>query len=244
MRNIALFVVFFVFLQACKTPDIRIHPDLKAESTRYTVSGKQGWMINQVVRFGDYSTSRIRRGWTVKYDIPFILRFQGASEKLSYIQYNADSMRAEVSAIGKFRNTELPIINEYFGIPLNYKHYFAGTVFVPSSGKHYDFILYNPNNNWVVLKTNGYIKGSGLNYDIVGVRKFEGRKSWSIENFGYEFYDGPKARGAVEIINNGKVWLHDSLSEEHKLVLAAISTALMIRNTQLDEPIDQAVQDR
>jgi len=242
MKKIALLLLFFAGLQACKTPDIRIHPDLKAESTRYPVRGRQGWMINQVVTFGDFKTSRIKRGWTVKYDIPFLVRFQGASEKLSYTQYDADSNRAEVSAIGKFKNTELPILNEYFGIPLNYKHYFAGTVYVPASGRHYDFILYNPNNNWIVLKTNGSVKGLNMDYNIVGVRKFEGRKSWSIENFGYEFYDGPQARAAVEIINDGKVWLHDILSQEHKLVLAAVSTALMIRNTELDEPIEQPVR--
>jgi len=240
MNKLISFALLLVALQACKTPNIRIHPDLKAESTKYAVQGRQGWMINQVVTFGDFSTSRIKRGWTVKYDLPFIVRFQGASEKLSYTQYDADSNRAEVSAIGKFRSTELPFINEYFGIPLDYKHYFAGTVYLPASGRHYDFILYNPNNNWVVLKTNGYIKGNQMDYNIVGVRKFEGKKTWSIENFGYEFYDGPQPRAAVEIINNGKVWLHDALSQEHKLVLAAVSTALMIRNAEIDEPIEQS----
>lgn len=239
MKKISLLLLLFTAFQACKTPDIRVHPELKAESTRYEVKGRQGWMINQVVTFGEYTTSRIKRGWTVKYDLPFIVRFQGASEKLSYTQYDADSNRAEVSAIGKFRNTELPIINDYFGIPLDYKHYFAGTVYVPSSGRNYDFILYNPTTNWVLLKTNGYVKGNQLDYNIVGVRKLEGKKYWGIENLGYEFYDGPQARAAVEVINNGKVWLHDALSQEHKLVMAAVATALMIRNSELDEPIEQ-----
>ncbi|WP_221394161.1 hypothetical protein [Dyadobacter sp. NIV53] len=52
----------------------------------------------------------------------------------------------------------------------------------------------------------------------------------SIVVFGYEFQLNGKIIGAVSTINNGKVWLQKDVSEEIKLVLASVSSGLMLRN--------------
>lgn len=60
------------------------------------------------------------------------------------------------------------------------------------------------------------------------------RKSWDIRPLGLEFVEGHTVVGAVEFINNGRVWLDTELSAEHKLVLAGVASALLLRSDLAD----------
>lgn len=48
--------------------------------------------------------------------------------------------------------------------------------------------------------------------------------------YGYEFQLNGKVIGTVSTINNGKVWLKKDLPDDLKLVLASVSSGLMLRN--------------
>jgi hypothetical protein len=54
---------------------------------------------------------------------------------------------------------------------------------------------------------------------------------------GYEFVYKDQAIGAVETINNGKVWFKNDLQDDLKLVLASLSSSLLLR-TSLEERIE------
>ena len=58
-------------LVACHTPELVLDPSLSAGAM--PVKGRNGLQIGQVIRYGDYTTDKVRRGWTKGYDIPFIL---------------------------------------------------------------------------------------------------------------------------------------------------------------------------
>jgi hypothetical protein len=64
---------------------------------------------------------------------------------------------------------------------------------------------------------------------------------WNIDNLGFEYKAEGRSVGAVQIFNNGKVWIRNGLLEEQKLVLAALSTALMIRNNELSRTMDPSM---
>jgi hypothetical protein len=53
--------------------------------------------------------------------------------------------------------------------------------------------------------------------------------------YGYEFRLNGKTIGAVSTVNNGKVWLKNTLHPELKLVLASVSSGLMLRNSVREE---------
>jgi hypothetical protein len=237
MKKLLLAFGLLLSLTACKDFSIKIDQDLRAESQMMPVKGRQGLRIRQKVSFGEFQTTRIRRGWTSKYNIPFVVRFEGAREKLSFTQIDDKGNEAVVSAVGKFRSTELPILGGYFGIPLKYKHYFAGNIYLPKSGAMFAFVVYNPEANFRLLPTTGFLKGETMEIDIRGVTQLEEGRIWNIDNLGFEFHQYNHAVGAVQIMNNGKVWLRKGLSDEHRLVLASLSTALMIRNNELSQSI-------
>jgi hypothetical protein len=78
------------------TPEVALDPSLTEPAMR--VKGRNGFLIGQVIQYGEYRTEPVRRGWTQSYDVPFFVRFQGAKEKLSYTQIEPHGLRAAAAS--------------------------------------------------------------------------------------------------------------------------------------------------
>ncbi|MCF0073037.1 hypothetical protein LZD49_21330 [Dyadobacter sp. CY261] len=225
---------------ACKTAELKVDQDLKNETEIYTVKGRQGSLIGQTLSFGTFKTNKIKRGWTFGYSIPFIVKFNGASEKISFTQFDANGLGADVALVSKFRETELSPLEDYFSISLKYKNFCAGSVKINETG--WDFIVHNIDGAERSLKGNstaGFIRNGQSRIEITGIRELEGASKLLTQNdvYGYEFRRAGKVIGAVSTINNGKVWFRNGLDEEMKLVLASVSSGLMLRNSVEDEAL-------
>ncbi|MBV6441054.1 MAG: hypothetical protein EPGJADBJ_02733 [Saprospiraceae bacterium] len=217
-------------LFACRTPEITLDPSLTAEAM--SVKGRNGLQIGQVIRYGEYTTDKVRRGWTKGYDVPFIVRFQGAKEKLSYTQFGPDNTRAEVACISKFKSTEIQLVRDFFGIPLDYQNFFAGTVSLGEGGSNWDFIIHNPNGDFLREKASaGFVKNGARQIEIQAIRGLEGQPDWmkQLTVYGHEFRLGGKVVGAVSTVNKGKVWIDNTLDAETRTIIAAVATGLLLR---------------
>lgn len=53
----------FLFLISCTAAKVSVPDNLRAAATPMKVSGLNGWMINQQLSFGNYTTSSVKRGW-------------------------------------------------------------------------------------------------------------------------------------------------------------------------------------
>lgn len=235
MNHLKVILIAFVgslLVSSCKTPNIAVSNQLKENTDVYEVKGRQGWQFNQVIRFGEYNTSKIKRGWSLGYDFPFAIRFQGAKEKLSYQQNTPFGKSADVFCIGKFKNTEIPILGDFFGISLQYEDYFAGSV--KNNHLNWDFVIYEPDGNSLNNVTTGEIVNQSNKSEkitIKAVKKIEGQSNWvKIDVNGFEFIQNGKAIGAVSLLNNGRVWLSKDLSEDKKLLLTSVMSGLMVRH--------------
>lgn len=224
---------FFAFLLllgfvACKPAEVALSPELKAKAM--PVKGRNGFQIGQTIKFGQYSTGKVRRGWTHGYDIPFALRFQKAREKLSYTQFGPSGAKAEVVCVSKFSNVELPVLGDYFGIPLDYQNFFAGNVSLGPS--NWDFILHNPNGDFLREKASaGFIQHEERQIDIQAIREMKGQPHWmeQLTVYGHEFVIGGRVVAAVSTVNRGTVWMDETLDAETKLVIASVATGLLLR---------------
>ncbi|WP_026630732.1 hypothetical protein [Dyadobacter alkalitolerans] len=116
------------FALSCRTAELAVDDDLKNETETYAVKGRQGSQIGQVISFGDFKTSKVKRGWTSGYSIPFIVSFNGAKEKLSFQQFGTNGNAAEVALVSRFRETEYQPLQDHFSVSLKFKNYFAGSV--------------------------------------------------------------------------------------------------------------------
>jgi len=230
----ALFLVVFV---GCKTPQMYVEPTLKNDSETLSVKGRQGFQIGRRLSFGEYATSKVEQGWVKGYDIPFFVRFQGMKEKLSFQQYGRGGELAEVYSVGKFRSTELPFVRDYFNIILKEKNHFAGTVILDGGQNVWDFLLYNPDGETFKDAKAGFVQNNHEVIEVNGVTQLENGNYFSSKFLGYEFVYHGKSIGAVETVNNGKVWFKNDLPDDLKLVLASLSSSLMLR-TSLEERIE------
>lgn len=225
---IALLALTSLF--ACKTAEIPLDPAMKAEAM--PVKGRNGWQIGQVIAYGDYTTDKVRRGWTKGYDIPFIVRFQGAKEKLSFAQFGPNDEQAEVACVSKFKSTEIQLVKDFFGIPLDYQNFFAGNIAFDEGRTAWDFIIHNPNGDFLREKASaGFAQNGSKRIEIQAIRGLEGQPDWlkELTVYGHEFRMDGKVVGAVSTMNKGKVWIEQSLDDETKTVIAAIATGLLLR---------------
>lgn len=55
--------LLLLFFTSCTAAKISVPDQFAAQATRLPVKGLNGWMINQRLQFGNYSTSAIKRGW-------------------------------------------------------------------------------------------------------------------------------------------------------------------------------------
>lgn len=231
-------VLFLIVLAGCKTPQMYVAPDLKNDSQQLQVTGRQGLQVGRHLTFGEYSTSKVKQGWVKGYDIPFFVRFQGMKEKLSFRQFGKPGQVADVYAVGKFRSTELPFLKDYFNIILNEKNHFAGTVILDEGKEVWEFLLFNPDGESLKESKAGFARKGTETIEVNGIKKLEnGKPSLSYKFWGYEFIYNGQPVGAVEIVNNGNVWVKNNLSDDLKLVLASLSSSLLLR-TSLEERMD------
>lgn len=231
MKNtIGMLILILIVTLSCKTPQVQIDPALRAKPL--SVKGTQGLMIGQVVRFGDFYTDKVKRGWVNQYDIPFFVRFKGASEKLSFTQFGPDKVKAEVSCISRFRSKELEVLGDFFAIPLKHENYFAGNILLSDGAATWDFVLHNPDGDFQrEVSSAGIARYHNKVIEITAIRSLHNQPSWmsKFTVYGYHFYLDGKPLGAVSIMNRGTVWLEREVSPEIKIVIASLATALLLR---------------
>ena len=239
-RNQILQLVLLLLIVSCKTPDLILSENLHQNTSVYEVKGRQGWQFNQTIEYGDYTTSKIKRGWSLGYNFPFAISFKGAKEKLSYSQSIPSGISAEVLCIGKFRNTEIPFLDDFFAITLKYEDYFAGSL--KNEDINWNFIVYEPDGNSLQDITYGHIvdhSNKGEKITIRAVKKIKGQANWiNIDVHGYEFVQSGRAIGAVSLLNNGRVWMNNEITDDTKLVLSSVMTGLLVRHS-LSESLNE-----
>lgn len=219
---------------ACTVPKIQVDNNLLENTSIYEVKGRNGWLINQTLSFGKYQTGKVNRSWIKGYDIPFIIRFTGAKEKLSFSLQDGSGNKSEVFCLGVLNEQELLLFHEYFDITIKTKDAFTGSVALNESTA-FDFFVVNLNqNNWFKEAT-GLIHGNNMEIEIRPVKNLSnGQKMLTAQVPGFEFVLDGKVVAALETLNKGKIWIKNSLDEQQKLVLASVASALLLRSELAD----------
>lgn len=144
-KKLLIITALFFTITSCKTPSIMVSDNLKTQTTILEANGRQGWQFNQTITFGDYSTSKIQRGWTKGGEWNFFLRFKKAEQKLSFTQYAPNNESADVFAISKFKSNELEFLKGFLSYSFNYQNTYAGLI-TPNKNlnNQWEFIIHNP----------------------------------------------------------------------------------------------------
>ena len=208
-------------------------PELKNQTSVYDVKGRNGF-FKRVITYGDYYTSKVKRGWTHSYNIPFFVTYKGAKQKLSFTQMDSTGLAADVFCVGKFKQKEFSLFEDLITVELDRHSNFTGSIFpkTEATADHWDFYLYNPDGGFIDNNTYGVAENvDGTKIQIKGVRQIEQQSQvFDVEVYGYEFFLEGNSIGAVSTINNVRVWMKNNIDNDMKLIVASLSSALMVRD--------------
>lgn len=69
--KLSLLIPIIVLFSACTAAKLSVPTQFSSQATKMPVKGLNGWMINQQLQFGNYQTSRIRRGWDFSASVQY-----------------------------------------------------------------------------------------------------------------------------------------------------------------------------
>lgn len=224
-------LLLLLALGACTPAAMRLEPGLAERSGAMPVQGRMGWQIGQTLSYGPYATGPVERGWTLGYDVPFVLRFRGAREALAFRQF-APHGAADVVLANRLRDWELPVAADFFSVAVIDETALAGSVIAPRGV--WDLFVQSSSGDLAGTRSDGFVRSADALVTLHEVREFataDGAPALPSDRpLGYEFRIAGRIVGAVELIDGGRVWLEPSLDGEQHLVLASVASSLLLRS--------------
>lgn len=87
---------------SCTPVKVAVPTAFSAAATKYPVKGLNGWMINQQLRFGNYSTSTVKRGWDFTSTVQYT-KFNLKPEEMLLRVFDMDTDNRRQNQRNKFR---------------------------------------------------------------------------------------------------------------------------------------------
>ena len=229
-------VLALLLLCACSTPRMYVPDSLRESTSTFAVQGRDGWKINQTIRFGGFEAGPVKRGWTKGYDYPFLVRFSGASEKFQFPIRQSGGGELQVFCLGRLREQDLLVFKAYFDLNLRTRDTFTCSAYDQGEMRYEFYATHlNVQQNPGYKAVAGSLKGAAQGFELHSVWQLEsGQRSLGTEPMGYEFARAGLVVGAVETVNAGRVWLTNSLDAADSLAISAAASALMLRSSLAD----------
>jgi hypothetical protein len=217
---IAMIVMLLAGCQAARMPV----PDALAAAERLSVSGRQGLKPSQRLRFGPYEAHPVRRSWTRGGDRGGTLTARQRERSQTY-QFTLNEGDAAVWFVACRASVESVRID-------------LGVVDVhPSDESALYCNLQSSTDRLTAWELDlrerhgrplaGTLTREDASIGVVGTDRLQGALPLS-GTTGYELRHGGAAIGAVEVVNNGAVWLGPDLDTERRGLLAATAAALLL----------------
>lgn len=215
-------VTMIALLGACQTAQMPV-PETLAAAPRMNVQGRQGWKIDQRLRFGPYEANDVSRSWTRGGDIQvrtvsasgrrqnyaFTLR-EGGQERWR-VECDANLVRAGIEVGG----VEVePLSRSALECRLNSLDGAAGPWFLTLTEQHERPLA-------------GTVRSDTRTLQVQGTNRLE-RSLPAGYTTGYEIGAQGGTLAAVEVVNAGAVWLQPGLDPVQSSLLSAVAAALLL----------------
>lgn len=209
-----------LIVSGCSSARMDLPADLAGLSAM-PVEGRQGWKFNEKIRFGDFEAREVDRSWTKGSDFR-ILTYSSSKRRQSYeftlVERGSARVNARCEAAFRARGAEV-----------------RGVEIVGTDRTALECAiraLDDPQDVWTLRMAEererpmkGSLRGTGASYEVIGTNRVAGGVL-PVENAsGYRFQQNGHALAAVDVLNDGAVYLG---SGERRPVLAAAAAALLL----------------
>lgn len=236
---LTLFLLLFAGMCFVSAQTVKLPESLTDNAEILSVKGRYGKQFNQVITFGDFTTSKIKKGWTKTSSFTSGAKsVSKSSQKFSFTQFGPNNSEAEVACLGELSKADIEIIKNLFVVGMDFKNCFTGSIQMATDSVPWEFIILDPDAKPDTESSKGFIrKGNEQLIELFGITELEGKKIPKMLQtlIGWEFRLNGQAIGVVSLYNKGAVVLKDGISEEHKMVIASLSTALLVRVDLTDQ---------
>jgi len=227
MMNIFLAVAMTTLISGCRTARMAIPPGLTT-IPEMPVEGLQGWkFFNERFSFGPYEADDISRGWTSKTSLGFMGYSKNkAKQNYEFTLTNLDTHNANVAQCStgvNWQDIESMVLGGTLSVNIQARTVFACSF--KSNASTWQLIMGEGTNDGTL---SGELTDGVSHIEISGTTKLAGTPLPLIETAGYNFRMGGMNIAAVEIINQGAVWIVPGLSEDQKMAVATAASALLL----------------
>jgi len=213
----------FVITSGCSPAKMRVDQSL-TELEELQVSGRQGLMRKQRVRFGNYDTHQLRRSWTHGRGFS-LLGYTRESRHQSYTYLFREDGEPRY-AIGCEAQHRIGAID--IGIGEIEEQNAANLHCRIASVDHPEEIWYLNMREDRGRPMNGRLMKGDVLYEIIGTNRFQGKSLPIWEAAGYHVMEGSQALASIEVINRGAVRLSRKLSDEGRDAISAVASAVLL----------------
>lgn len=192
------------------------------------VSGVKGSLINRIISFGDFTSSKIK---AVKVSSSF--KIDGLGSEVSNMKYSftetSPAGSLDVKATDNPDKEFLNTVREFLGADISGKASYIGTYTASDSDLKWNFYI-NPSIGSGDREC-GVIKSStGETITVSGDNTTSSKeKMMNTLSFHYTFSYNGQNIGSVSTDNKGEVWIASDVDAQIKLAVAATCTALLTR---------------
>lgn len=230
-------LAFMLAFTNCTIPQMAVSPELQQNALELPIEGRKILKPNGNFQIGNYTVANVRRGWKNIGGFS-IFSYNNINVRQRYEFSLQDGKGSEwyVHGASKLKDKSL---RSNTGVTIDVgpnMEYYASHFTSPESGQ-WHLLTVDPGNYLERRKFKGELSNRRTTYSIVPVYKFEDTKLPMSDVVGYEFKDGEKVVGAVQVVNNGKVWVIQQLSPDARMVLASGMASLLLYE-KLNETVE------
>ena len=103
MRSL-IYSAIFLIISSCTAVKLSVPEQFSQQATKLPVKGLQGWMINQQLSFGEFQTSKIKRGWDFGNSLQYT-KLRISPEEMLLRVFDIETDKKSLSQKNKFQYT-------------------------------------------------------------------------------------------------------------------------------------------
>lgn len=190
-----LLILVSVALFSCTAAKVAVPENVQQASTSMKVTGVNGWMVNQELQFGPYTTSTVKRGWDFAsiwqgsrisfkpedqllklFDLQMDNKSNTEKNRLQFTISNGTE-KAAVFALEKFRENQVVYRskNEAWGTlarTTGLQYAFSAAILLTNaqSSEPWQLVMTHKENKTAEIEELGYLSNGDLHFDIQPLR--------------------------------------------------------------------------
>jgi len=209
-------------IAACESARVSIPSELSGVE-RLPVEGRQGWRINQRIRFGGYETTNLERSWVKGKDFKFSA-YESAKRREQFGFVLTESGQERLGSSCEATLSQRTLRSEVVDVDLRNRSAVFCSLF-PSGEAARDWTMSLEEAGEKPLA--GELHVGGLSYVVEGTRQLAGGLRAG-ETSGYSISRDGHAVAMVEVIGDGSVVISPKCTADERVNLATAATALLL----------------